>query len=601
MFKHAVAATGLVMAFLLALTALADTVTLKNGTVIEGTVIKFGDKYRVKTSDGQTKIIPESEVASVIKSTPGVSGAMAVPAVPGAPSPESGVAAGPVAKAATAAFAAAKARADTVDAPILAVTIWEKFIDSNPTPPDLDAAKAELEKWKKLQKDNAERINGKWVGGDERKKLLKEVDRLCKEANEQLDNQTLQAIEKYEKALKLYPNSFEANFAMGYYSIKKGAYGSTGRGNNAEIDKAVKSLEAAVRLRPNSPEALSNLAIGYAFKQRWEDSVLMAYKAVKIEDNQALAENFVNLLVEAPQGMKSSNKKIKPVIEEAVIIAQKYGIPPTGSHKFHYLSPKPPGADKKAPDGQEEGQAGIIGNGSGFLISEDGYIITNRHVVNEKNRLFRVRFDDGEEKSAEVIAIDTKCDIALIKIKTDSPLPYLRIAEADEPNPAAKCMVLGYPVADMLDFKMQVTTGEITSINDLDDYHVTLTANTTHGNSGGPIIDRDGNVIGVLSAGMTAYAATYIKALSAGQIHGFLDRCRDKYTATFEPGKATDTPFDGEKLAKQARKATLLILIIRGDGKETMSDIASAKIPDKPDAGQGPREKDADDKSSDPK
>jgi hypothetical protein len=77
---------------------------------------------------------------------------------------------------------------------------------------------------------------------------------------------------------------------------------------------------------------------------------------------------------------------------------------------------------------------------------------------------------------------------------------------------------------------------------------------------------------------MTAYHATYIKALSAGQIHSFLERCKDKYTAKFEPGKSANTPFDGENLAKGARKATLLVLIIRGDGKESITDIAGAKV-----------------------
>jgi S1-C subfamily serine protease len=304
----------------------------------------------------------------------------------------------------------------------------------------------------------------------------------------------------------------------------------------------------------------------------------MAHKAVKIEDNQRLAENFVNILVVAPQGMKTNNRRIKPIIEEAVLIAQKYGIPATGNGKFHYLLPKPPGQDKTGPEGEtDEGPAGIVGNGSGFLVSADGYLITNRHVAEGKNRMFRVRFDDGTEKAADVIAIDTEFDIALMKIKTDKPLAYLKIASADLPNPGSKCMVLGYPVGHVLNYVMQVTSGEITSTALDDEYQVTLTANTTRGNSGGPIVDRDCNVIGVLSAGIEVYNATYVKALSAGQIRGFLTRCKDKYPTTIEPGTATETPFDGEKLALQARKATLLVLVIRGEGKETISDIV--KVP----------------------
>src|SRR5438874_1274579 len=70
-------------------------------------------------------------------------------------------------------FAATKAKADKVESPIIAVQLWEKFIDAKPapSPADLEAAKAELANWQKLQKDKAERINGKWVGGEEKRKL----------------------------------------------------------------------------------------------------------------------------------------------------------------------------------------------------------------------------------------------------------------------------------------------------------------------------------------------------------------------------------------------------------------------------------------------
>jgi S1-C subfamily serine protease len=574
MLKRTLAVVALAMIVLVALQSWADTIKLKNGKTIEGTVIKFGNSYRVKLADGTTQTIPESDVVSVVKgSAPTPSPAPAPAGEKPAPKPSAGNTPAPLAGSAN--FAATKQRADSVDAPVLAVTIWEKFIESNPGPSDLAAAKTELEKWQKLQKDNAEKINGKWVGGDDRKKLLKEVDKLVEEAREQMDSQTLQALDKYEKALKLYPNCFEAHFALGYYHLTKGAVGSTGRGNKVEQDKAIKSLEAAVKLRPNSATALSNLAIGYNFRERYEDSVLSAYKAAKIEDTKPIVENLVNCLVYAPNGMKTNNKKIKPIIEETYVLSRKYGISVQGTGGFHYLPPEPPGKEKKAPDeAAPDEQPGIVGFGSGFFVSGDGYIITNRHVAEGKNRLFRVRFEDDSEKSAEVIAIDGDYDIALLKIKTDKPVPYLKVAAADLPNPASKCLVLGYPVPTALGYKMQVTSGEVTSTDETEPYHVTLTANTTHGNSGGPIVDRDCNVIGVLSAGKTVYNATYVKALSAGQIRSFLNRARGKYTATFDAGKPkAESVFDGEKLALEARKATLLVLIIRGDGKEAVADV----------------------------
>jgi S1-C subfamily serine protease len=150
-------------------------------------------------------------------------------------------------------------------------------------------------------------------------------------------------------------------------------------------------------------------------------------------------------------------------------------------------------------------------------------------------------------------------------VKVDSPNAYLHLASSDTPNPAAPVMVLGYPASFQLGFKMQVTTGDVTSIDELDPYPVTLTLNTTHGNSGGPIIDKDENVIGILSAGEQVYNVTYVKAISAGEMRKFIGKIKDKFPESISPGPTTRPDFDGESLAKEARKATLLVLIIKGD------------------------------------
>jgi S1-C subfamily serine protease len=374
-------------------------------------------------------------------------------------------------------------------------------------------------------------------------------------------------MENYEKALKLYPNCFEAHYALGYFYLSKGAPSAPGdRPNLNELDRAIRSLQAAVRLRPDSAGALSNLAVGYSLRQRFEESVLTAYQAARLEDNKPIVENLVNCIVASPPGLQTSNRRVQPILEQAAALARKYNIPTSGTGKFSYLIPEPPAREDQAIT--EAGAPGVVGNGSGFLVSPDGYIITNRHVVEDKDRIYRVRLDDGTEKSAEVVAVDPSIDVAMLKIKSDKPLPYLKLAAGDRPNPGALCMVLGYPVASLLDYQMQVTSGEITAVSDIDDYQVTLTANTTHGNSGGPIVDRDGNVIGILSAGQSIFNATYLKAVSAAQIRSFVGTIKDKLATPVETGAAaSNATFDGEKLAAEARKATVMILILRGEAQ----------------------------------
>jgi len=413
---------------------------------------------------------------------------------------------------------------------------------------------------------------------------MKQVNDLLRDADEaNAGSKTLEALKKYEEAVKLYPNSFEANFALGYYYLSRGVVGSNGQGNLQYMDKAIKSLETAVKLKPNSAATLSNLAIGYNFRKKWEDSVVCAYKAAKIEDSKEIVQNLVNSIAQAPDGMQHNNARVKPIMEETLVLARKYSIDPHASAAWMYVRPHLPGELGK--DGQpvggdeDDGAPGVIGNGSGFLVSADGYLITNRHVAAEKNCLFMCRFVDGTEKAANVIVIDDDADLALLKLKPDPNKPYefLQMSDVDEPTPGATCTALGYPVAHVMNYNMQTTVGNVSSISNDEPYHVTLTAKITHGNSGGPLVDKFCRVIGVVSAGLTAYNETYGKALSAGQIRKFLNKNTEKYApAKFEPAKPAKE-LDAEGIYNKASKATLCIILIRGESAPSNGGDADQK------------------------
>lgn len=540
--------------------ALGDVVTLIDGTKLEGRVVPQGDKYWIKLASGETKTVLKSNVASITKGTTSAApAASATPAAPSAPTVAPAASSAPTAASAAMSFAETKSKANLVDVPLAAVGLWQSFIDNNPTSPDLAAAKAELEQWKKLDADHAEKINGKWVGGEERTKLLQRVRDLLKEADAMQGEQTLKAVSKLEEAVRIYPNNWEANFELGYFYLAKGG--------NAKYDQAIKSLEQAAKLRPNSAATLTDLAIAYNFRQRYEQSVLTAYKAAQLEDSKPITQNLVNSIAQAPPGMRENNTKVRPIMEEATLLAHKHGVS-DGRQSWIYV--RPHGKEKAGDVGDDEeaggGRPGVIGNGSGFVVSADGYILTNRHVAKEKGVTFMCRFSDKTEKTAEVVAIDDDADVALLKIKTDKPIPFLQLAQAEEPSPGAECSALGFPVGSVMGYSMQVTSGTVSSVNPAEPYHVTLTCKITHGNSGGPLVDHYGNVIGVVSAGLTAYTETYGKALSAGQVRKFLEKNHDKYKTTFDAGKAGEK-LDTEAIYKKASPATVCIILIRG-GKD---------------------------------
>ncbi|HEX8522416.1 MAG TPA: trypsin-like peptidase domain-containing protein [Tepidisphaeraceae bacterium] len=548
----------------------ADTLTLSDGSTLEGKVLQQGDKYWIKLSSGESRTVAKSQVTSWNK---GDAAAAAPAGGTKTTTIDVGSSAGAAAKPGVAlSFQETKSRAEKVDAPLAAVGLWQSFIDQNPESADLPTAKTELEKWKKLDKDKAEKINGKWVGGDDRKKLLEKVNKLLTDAEEmQQNSQTVKAVQKLEEAVRLYPNSFRANFELGYYCISK----AVGSGSNQRLDQAIRSLEQATKLRPSSAAAWSNLAIAYNFRGKYEQSVLTAYKAAQMDDDKDIVQNLVNSIVLAPPGMRENNSKVRPIMEEAFVLAGKRGV---GTTKSTWTYVRPKGAAKgsdTAADDDKDTRPGVIGNGSGFLVSANGYVVTNRHVAQVKNCIFMCRFADGSEKSAKVVAIDDDADIALLKIEPEkgTKFPYLTLAEADAPGPGAECSALGYPVANVMNYAMQVTSGTVSSVSESDPYHVTLTAKITHGNSGGPLVDKYGNVIGVVSAGLTAYTETYGKALSAGQVRKFLDKVKDKIEGTtIANAKAGGTAMSTEDIYKKDSPAVLCVILIRSGGPGAGAD-----------------------------
>ncbi|MCC6816901.1 MAG: trypsin-like peptidase domain-containing protein [Saprospiraceae bacterium] len=150
--------------------------------------------------------------------------------------------------------------------------------------------------------------------------------------------------------------------------------------------------------------------------------------------------------------------------------------------------------------------------GSGVIISPDGYIVTNNHVI-EKATNLKVLLNDNREYSARIIGNDANTDLALIKIE-DSGLPYLEFGDSDSSNVGEWVLAVGNP------FKLQstVTAGIISAkarnINILNtqqyriESFIQTDAAVNPGNSGGALVNTSGELIGINTAIMT-YTGRY--------------------------------------------------------------------------------------------
>lgn len=146
----------------------------------------------------------------------------------------------------------------------------------------------------------------------------------------------------------------------------------------------------------------------------------------------------------------------------------------------------------------ERTDTSLTSTGSGFFISKSGLIVTNSHVIsNAKGITVTVR---SVELTAELILIDETTDVAILKVNTNAkPLPILPSFTAPL---GSDILVAGYPNPTVQGYDVKVTKGVISGLKGLhnDETRFQMDAAIQQGNSGGPVIDRNGNVIGVTVA-----------------------------------------------------------------------------------------------------
>jgi serine protease Do len=146
-----------------------------------------------------------------------------------------------------------------------------------------------------------------------------------------------------------------------------------------------------------------------------------------------------------------------------------------------------------------------IGGGSGFFVSSDGLIVTNKHVVDQKNAEYTVFTNDGKKHIAKVIARDPVLDIALIKIE-GSGFPYLSLGNSDTLEVGQSVIAIGNALGEFRNtvsvgvisgLARSITAGNNSGNAEVLDHVIQTDAAINPGNSGGPLLNLQGEVIGV--------------------------------------------------------------------------------------------------------
>lgn len=138
--------------------------------------------------------------------------------------------------------------------------------------------------------------------------------------------------------------------------------------------------------------------------------------------------------------------------------------------------------------------------GSGFIINEDGYLLTNNHVVSDAT-VIKVKLDSGKEFEAKIIGKDSKFDLALLKIETKEKLPYVTFGDSDTLEVGEWVIAIGNPFG----LSHTVTAGIVSAKDRVigagpyDDF-IQTDASINPGNSGGPLFNAKGEVVGINTA-----------------------------------------------------------------------------------------------------
>jgi S1-C subfamily serine protease len=204
----------------------------------------------------------------------------------------------------------------------------------------------------------------------------------------------------------------------------------------------------------------------------------------------------------------------------------------------------------------------LVGTGTGFVVDRDGRVLTNHHVI-DGCREVRIRQDDAGHE-ATVRATDAGDDLALIEV-ADGPRIAARFRSGREARPGESVVAFGFPLSSVLASSGTLTTGTISALSGLGNNpkQLQISAPVQPGNSGGPLIDQSGRIVGVVASKLNALKVAQVTgdipqnvnfAIKAKVATDFLDRHKINYEKA-----ESKTELKTVAIGDQAKDYTVLV------------------------------------------
>ena len=196
----------------------------------------------------------------------------------------------------------------------------------------------------------------------------------------------------------------------------------------------------------------------------------------------------------APESFAELAEQISPSVVNITTSAMIAG-PADGMPMVPEGSPFQDFFDDFGPRGGE-GMQRSDALGSGFVVSEDGYIVTNNHVIEGADSI-TIEFFSGKKLEAKLVGTDPKTDIALLKVEADAPLPFVTFGNSDLMRVGDWVMAMGNPLGQGFSVSAGIVSARGRELSGSYDDFIQTDAAINRGNSGGPLFNMDGQVIGV--------------------------------------------------------------------------------------------------------
>ncbi|MBS0208992.1 MAG: trypsin-like peptidase domain-containing protein [Planctomycetes bacterium] len=472
--------------------------------------------------------------------------------------------AAPVAKAPTKGAAAAlEKEALTTDTAKEAAGLYRIFLaEPGISSDDRIAATARQPYWEDLAAKNFVRLGTKWVPFEDAQKLRKQAAKLIQQSAELLRlNQDQMAHAKLKEASAIDPGGISADFIIGVvYALALRNY-----------SKSSEHFEIALRRDPGNVALLNNLALTEIRTGEPRGAIMHWRKALSISTDQAVVHNIGRLIDQAGRGSvrnvpKSSIAELTAVYSDLLASGKVKGADKARGWQYMLVPIKSPEeleaqeetANSAPPEPGPDDQKlpGVIaGSGTGFVVAKN-YILTNRHVAAE-GIAFQIQdpVDRNKFHVATRKAVSTEADLAILHCPT-LEAPPLSI-EPKLPGRGTDVMLFGFPVSDMLGSSLKATRGALVSppdpkINGMMLYDAT----SNPGNSGGPLCNAQGAVIGIHCAGMR-FSSNYAAGLPIDTAMAFMKANIPDFEAQ-APGTAV---LPWPEVDQKVSPSTVLILI----------------------------------------